>query len=409
MAKIVCDVCGTSYSEAATQCPICGCVNLSVNELSVVNDSENMGVQPKYQHVKGGRFSTANVKKRNASKQQQVKEPAVLPAESVATAEKSKKSKKEKQGKSNRGLVITVLVLLLAIIAVIAYIAITFVLPVVMPKKNDTPSSAEPTNAPEVFQTEYVSCEEIIAAPAEIFLTAVGESVKIDVSTVPADVTDEVVFISGNQQVAVVDADGVVTAIGGGETVVTVVCGETSVDCVVSVVPAEVFAFDLSEVTFTAVGDTCIIYTGSLPLSDIVWRSDDETVAAIFDGNVIAAGNGTTTVYGEYDGVVCSCTVTCVIETEPPTEPTVAADNGPYRLHNPHGTYDTDASIKVGVSFTLYLLDKDGNAVNDATWTVEDGSCCKVSNGKVTGLAKGTANVVATYGGERYVCIVRVS
>ena len=56
MGKIVCDVCGTSYSEAATQCPICVCVNLSVNEQIVVTDSENMNAHPKYQHVKGGRF-----------------------------------------------------------------------------------------------------------------------------------------------------------------------------------------------------------------------------------------------------------------------------------------------------------------------------------------------------------------
>ena len=26
MSKIICDICGTSYPETATQCPICGCV-----------------------------------------------------------------------------------------------------------------------------------------------------------------------------------------------------------------------------------------------------------------------------------------------------------------------------------------------------------------------------------------------
>ena len=26
MSKIICDVCGTSYQDSATQCPICGCV-----------------------------------------------------------------------------------------------------------------------------------------------------------------------------------------------------------------------------------------------------------------------------------------------------------------------------------------------------------------------------------------------
>ena len=98
MGKIVCDVCGTSYSEAATQCPICGCVNLSVNEQIVVTDSENMNAHPKYQHVKGGRFSTANVKKRNAQKPQ-VKETVIKVNEPDFKEEKAKKvDKSQKEG-----------------------------------------------------------------------------------------------------------------------------------------------------------------------------------------------------------------------------------------------------------------------------------------------------------------------
>ena len=38
MSKIICDVCGTSYPETATQCPICGCVRSS-DSVAVAGDA----------------------------------------------------------------------------------------------------------------------------------------------------------------------------------------------------------------------------------------------------------------------------------------------------------------------------------------------------------------------------------
>ena len=61
MNKIICNVCGTSYPENATQCPICGYVQTA--ETALTNDNTTST----YTYVKGGRFSKANVKKRNQS------------------------------------------------------------------------------------------------------------------------------------------------------------------------------------------------------------------------------------------------------------------------------------------------------------------------------------------------------
>ena len=68
MSKIICDVCGTSYPETATQCPICGCVR-PTDAVTVNTESASAEVLPKntYTYVKGGRFSKANVKKRNSA------------------------------------------------------------------------------------------------------------------------------------------------------------------------------------------------------------------------------------------------------------------------------------------------------------------------------------------------------
>ena len=60
MSKIICDVCGTSFSDTSTQCPICGSVHQGD---SLISNQSNQDVGG-YTYVKGGRFSKNNVKKR---------------------------------------------------------------------------------------------------------------------------------------------------------------------------------------------------------------------------------------------------------------------------------------------------------------------------------------------------------
>ena len=68
MRKIVCEVCGTSYPETASACPICGSAR-SVDARILVDDSGDSAPEtPTYTYVKGGRFSKKNVRKRNAMK-----------------------------------------------------------------------------------------------------------------------------------------------------------------------------------------------------------------------------------------------------------------------------------------------------------------------------------------------------
>ena len=53
MSKVICDICGTSFPESATQCPICGCVRPA----EVVSVPETEEEKTGYTYVKGGRFS----------------------------------------------------------------------------------------------------------------------------------------------------------------------------------------------------------------------------------------------------------------------------------------------------------------------------------------------------------------
>ena len=104
MSKIICEVCGTSYPDTTVQCPICGCVRPgNAHSVTANKQDENDGG---YTYVKGGRFSKANVRKRNKINGTEVPE----------------------DNDSNRGLVITAIVLLL-ILDVIGIETDFFVIP----------------------------------------------------------------------------------------------------------------------------------------------------------------------------------------------------------------------------------------------------------------------------------------
>ena len=64
MDKIICDVCGTSYAENTSQCPICGLARPSKPKAAPSAESDSGS----YTYVKGGRFSSGNVRKRNADR-----------------------------------------------------------------------------------------------------------------------------------------------------------------------------------------------------------------------------------------------------------------------------------------------------------------------------------------------------
>ena len=127
MSKIICDVCGTSYAESATQCPICGCVRPS-NAIPVDIDADNQdaGERKNYTYVKGGRFSKANVKKR----QMGIHSESLNPDDDAQN-----KSPRKRNG--DIGLIIAVCVLLLAILAVVIYIAFSVLLPLAGDNAND--------------------------------------------------------------------------------------------------------------------------------------------------------------------------------------------------------------------------------------------------------------------------------
>lgn len=322
MNKIICDVCGTAYQETATQCPICGCVRTTQVE-DMITDNASATSASTYTYVKGGRFSKANVKKRNRANQ--TKEPA------SAAAKAAPQQAKPKKKKSNVGLVITAIVLLLAIVAVVIYLAVKMFWPA-LPEQNDS------TVPPVAEQTETtdgtVLCEGLMLDVDEVRFEDIGSARMIYATPYPIDTTDILEFSSSDTSVATVTDTGKVESVGPGETVITVTCGNQSATCIVfceveepteepteetteepteeTTVAVNVdFRLNREDITFSFKGEEWLLYSGELKAEDITWTSDNEAVAVITNGTVKAVGVGNTTVHGEYNGVKVSCIIRC--------------------------------------------------------------------------------------------------
>lgn len=421
MSKIICEVCGTAYPDTTVQCPICGCVRpgdaRSVS--GTAKDGDNSG----YTYVKGGRFAKSNVRKRSKA--------AAGGVQAKTTASDGNEDKN-----ANKGLVITAILLLLAIVAVASFIAVKLLLPGNAGNEQTTPSPTPTAETTEATEPPTVPCKSLKLEADVITLDKKDAAWMIYVKTNPADTTDEIQFSSSDEKVATVTANGKVVAVAPGEAVITVTCGDQSVQCKVECVfelpteettvpeetePDEEFQLNRKDITFSRQGDTWMLYSGSLTLSKITWTSDNEAVATIEGGKVTAVGGGQTTVHGEYNGEKVSCIIRCAFTSEPDTgisgNGSVSEDggvsedsgNGTYQLKNMVGGGTDEVTITVDYSFAMRLVDSNGNIVTGVSWTSTDTSVCTVTDGIIMGVGAGRATVTATYNGNSYTCVVVVN
>ena len=99
-----------------------------------------------------------------------------------------------------------------------------------------TEETVPTTEAVEVVQTTEatlatVPCENIIMSNASVAeMSEYGQQFLLNVQTKPDNTTDQVVFSSADESIAVVTEDGKITAISEGETVIHITCGMQKID-----------------------------------------------------------------------------------------------------------------------------------------------------------------------------------
>ena len=448
MNKIICDVCGTDYPETAAQCPICGCSSAGA-KAAARNNSANAESRSS-SHVKGGRYSKANVRKR--LKENQIPYDTGVRSNPEPEYDDDRIDDDEMGGEgSNRGLIIVVVILLLAIAAVSAYIAVSIfgvgktsdANPVKKPNfTQSTSTTTQPTDPVDPTDptdptdpiVEEVPCTDLEVSDVDVYLGEIGSTWQLEVTPVPENTTEKVDYRSTNEEVVTVDETGLITWVAPGEASIIISCGAIEIDCPVLCVDEsadpENFELKLKSKDFTlkAVGATYQLYSGAVSAKDITWSSDDEAIVTIKDGVVTAVGEGRTRVYGEYNDQKVSCWVSVTLPEEvvpePDDTPEVPGDTEEPDVTEPEETHTyairingkkpnygteqaAEVTIKVGEELTIKVVNENGTRV-DAEWTASKSGIVAIGTSTITGEKAGTVTVSVEIDGQKLTCKVFV-
>lgn len=418
MNQIICDICGSEYPEGYDRCPVCSYPRQGGEKVVAAG-----AVEAAREKVKGGRFSTKNVKKRRKAQKK-----AALAAETAEMAEQP-----EQKGNPNKPLWIIIVLLLVAILLVSAYIAMRFGsgLGQFLPLPTDAPTTVgtvptEPTVSPTT------PCAAITLDTAVIALDEAGQQHQIGMKLIPEKTTDALTFLSQDPAVAQVDEKGLLTAVGSGQTVITITCGQIVRECTVvcwfeeaptapteTTVPPEttkpteaaepaVLKLDPEDVSCFTAGESFTLYArlgdSSVGRSKVTWSTSDPKVAKVEKGVVTAVGKGTATITAEYNGEKATCVVRCRFED--PVENEDREEQGSQESADWKASH-SDVSISVGESFRLKVTNSAGETAK-AIWTMDVDGVVSIDGRTVTGRAPGTVTLTTTVDGVTMTCIVRV-
>ena len=231
-----------------------------------------------------------------------------------------------------------------------------------------------------------------------------GESFTLIATITPDNATNKnVIWSSSNTSVATV-ANGEITALEVGSATITVTTedGGKTAKCYISVkAKVESVSLDRTSITLTE-GDTYSLTATITPSNatnkNVIWSSNNTSVATVVDGKVTAlkAGTATITVTTEDGGKTATCDV-IVNEKIYPVEG-VLLDK-------------TSLDVVVGNTVTLVATIKPSNATNkNVIWTSSNTSVATVSaTGVVSTLLPGTVNIVVTTEDGKYTAMCKIT
>jgi uncharacterized protein YjdB len=251
---------------------------------------------------------------------------------------------------------------------------------------------------PQVVAVSSVSLDKTSLTLTE------GESATLAATVKPDNATNKTVsWSSSSSSVATVDASGKVTAVAEGSATITAKAGDKSATCSVTVkkniVAVESVTLDITSLILNEGESITLIATvkpDNATDKTVTWTSDKASVATVdANGKVTAVGDGTATITAKAGDKSATCTV-MVMKTDIPVEG-ITLDK--YHLE-----------LTEGETATITATVTPDNATNKTvTWSSGNPLIASVDqNGKVTGLADGTATITAKAGGKTATCTVIV-
>lgn len=194
----------------------------------------------------------------------------------------------------------------------------------------------------------YIPMTDIALGQSELSLT-VGKNALLQANAVPSDATEpSIYFVSSNESVASVSADGTVHAVSPGTAVITVYSEHSGIykSCTVSVKPVYVTGIALSQTSLSIVsGKTASLTATVTPVNaackTIEWRSSNSSVAVVNNRGVVTGVNAgsvvITALATDGSGIQAACQVTVRADT--------AIDNSKFVNVYVDGITQADATI----------------------------------------------------------------
>ena len=361
MNKIICDICGTSYPDTAECCPICGCSRDAADGLlgeDLLETAENPVAQD------------SSRKRREIFDYDEVNsKPEEADNVTYAEADYDGEEDEEEEPRQNTLVVIILTVLIALLLMAAGFIFVRYFLPNMGGKADAAPQPTQETAYVSTETTELsIPCKELyIISGKTVELNEEGQMFLLHVKASPENTTDKILFTSGDESIATVTEDGKITAVSEGETVITISCGVSVMEC-----PVTVQFVEETTVATTEAPET-------VPEEETEGDAESQTEA------------------GEEE----EAEETEAEETEAATKP-ANLKNVTLKLKR------TDISLGVYYEFKL-LLDCDLEQ-NEVTWKSEHPHIATVDeNGVVKAIKSGTTAITATYGDQVVQCIVRCS
>ena len=405
--KIICDVCGTTFPETATHCPICGCAKSPAAKTIPGDDlQDSQGSSTANTYAKGGRFSKNNVQRNSRTRG----------SEGRFSGDRNRKNDTPE---ANKGLIAVVVVLLLAIIAVVVYIGVTVLGNLGGAADND--GNNQPSSSyQDGNDGQTVACTGITLGVKLHEFTSETDQLLLSVKLEPENTTETATFLSSDPEVATVETNGLVKpGTKQGEATITVVCGSVSEECkIISTVgelpvdsqpepsgPVLPDGFVLKLKTYkdsgeiTIAGDaTAVLYSETMGIkaSDITWETSDPSIATVENGKVTGVGKGYCYITAAIGDQTASCKVICTSNAAPPSD---------YKISH------VDVTIAVGETFNLSLKNKETGAnVQGIEWQVSQEGIVSIDGNKITGqtVAWSGVNVYVVYEDVKYSCRIIV-
>ena len=225
----------------------------------------------------------------------------------------------------------------------------------------------------------------------------VGKSDKLEVSFMPQNATDDIIWRSSDENTVSISNNGIVEGKKMGNAIITVETknGQVSDRCTVKVLnnEADELRF-LEENVEIVVGESKNLNITVIPHElekEITWRSSDEDIVTVNNGRITGVRKGKTTVKVLSGNKEAICNINVIDSI---TSMKMEKDN---------------ITLNVNESEELKVLSNSKIINNDEIeWRSSDESVVKVKEGKITAIGSGEAIITASYGNIKATCKVVV-